>query len=118
MVQDYDAKGSVDEDEDDNIFADLLDVTIDDTHVVDVDSHVHLDVGGDGLEDDLAEDTETEENLGAKPENVRAEPEVQRPVRGRRVNYRAHSRFAVALAEFRDTYRILNDVTLQLPSRC
>lgn len=54
MVQDYDAKGSVDE-EDDDFYADLLGSAIVDTPMVDVDSHVHIDVDGDSLEDDQAD---------------------------------------------------------------
>lgn len=114
MVQDYDAKGSVDEEEDDDFYTDFLGAAIDDTPMVDVDSHVHIDVSGDGLEDDRAEDIETNENLGTGPENLEFELEVPRPVRGRRVNYRAHFQSAAALAEFRETYRIPDDVTLQL----
>lgn len=56
----------------------------------------------------------TDENLGVEPKNLRTKPEVQRLVKGRRVNYWAHFRSAAALAEFRETYRIPDDVTRQL----
>ncbi|KAF7149336.1 hypothetical protein RHSIM_Rhsim03G0134900 [Rhododendron simsii] len=121
-------KGSVDEEEMDNFCADLLGAAIDDTPMVDVDSHVHIDIGGGSLEDDRAEDTDTNENLETKPESLETKPEsletkpesletepkVSRPVRGRRVNYRAHFRLATALAEFKETYWIPDDVTLEL----
>lgn len=74
MVQDYDARGSVDEEEDDDFYAELLGAAIDETPVVDVDSHAHLEVGGDGLGDDRDEDTETDEILGLEPENQETEP--------------------------------------------
>lgn len=111
MVRDNDALGSAEEDDD--FDAELLNAALE-TAAVDVNSHVHIDVGGGGPRDDRGEDIETEENIATEAKNVRTEIEIQRPVRGCRVSYRTHFQSATALAEFRDTYRIPNDVTLQL----
>lgn len=96
MVQDYDARGLAgdEDDDDDDFYTDLLESAIDDTGlglnledpevddppVVNVDSHAHIDVCGDGLEDDWVEDTKTDEN--AKNTNADTEQIIPRPVRG------------------------------------
>lgn len=123
MVQDYDAKGSVDDEDDDD---ELLESAIDDTGLsldlenpeeeyplgVDADNHIHVDVGGDGLEDDRAKDTKIDEN--AETTGASTEERVPQPIRGRMTNYRAHFQSEAMLAEFREVYRIPADMTLQL----
>ncbi|KAF7120481.1 hypothetical protein RHSIM_Rhsim13G0147800 [Rhododendron simsii] len=79
--------------------------------VVDVDNHIHVDVSGGGPEDDRVEDIETDENVET---SAGAEQVIPRPVRGHRVNYRAHFQSEATLAKFLEVYRIPGDVTVQL----